>query len=75
MADKTIYHKANSEDELIKIIQTAAKKNWDYLLISGVSDRHYWGELSEPTVLHQIDFNPSITQGIRSEGTRLNSSH
>ena len=64
MAVKTIYHKANSEDKFIEFIQTAAEKNWDYLLISGVSDRHYWGELSEPSLLHQIDFNPSITQGI-----------
>ncbi|HRJ59481.1 MAG TPA: COR domain-containing protein [Anaerolineales bacterium] len=64
MAVKTIYHKVNSEGEFIEVIGTAIKKNWDYLLISGVSDRHYWGELKEPSLLHQIDFNPSITQEI-----------
>jgi len=66
MAVTTIYHKANSADQFIEILETAAKKNWDYLLISGVSDRHYWGELKEPSLLHQIDFNPSITQEILS---------
>jgi internalin A len=64
MAVKTLFHKVDTKRALIKEIKKAAKENWFYLLISGVGDRIYWGELPGVTVLHQIELDPNLTPEI-----------